>query len=132
MPADGPQPPPASAVRLLGVLRWLLPLALCVIAVGVEWAEHVAEAEPVTPYFAAEVLIFSVVGPVAVWFTLSWVARLVAAYQATAAPLEEVNRDLETMRRRADQPSPGGDGAAGDRQPRSWSTRTSSCASSTA
>ncbi len=96
-PRSVPQPPTASAVRLLGILRWLLPFALCAIAIGVEWAEHVAEQEPVTPYFAAEVLIFSIVGPVAVWFTLSWVSRLVAAYQATAARLEEVNRGLETM-----------------------------------
>jgi signal transduction histidine kinase len=96
-PVQVPQPPPASAVRLLGWLRWSLPLTLCAIAVGVEWAEHVAEDEPITPYFAAEVLIFSVLGPVAVWFTLSWVAQLVAAYQATAARLEEVNRGLETI-----------------------------------
>jgi signal transduction histidine kinase len=85
-------------VRVLGWLRWSLPIALCVIGLYAEWSEHIAsDQEPITLYFVGEVLIFSIAGPVAVWFTLSWVARLVAAYQATAAALAEVNRGLETM-----------------------------------
>ena len=95
---DPPRPPPTSAVRLLGLLRWWLPIALCVIGLYAEWSEHIAaEHEPITPYFIGEVLIFSIAGPVAVWFTLTWVARLVAEYQATATALAEVNRGLETM-----------------------------------
>ncbi len=73
-------------MRLLGLLRWWLPLALCVIGLYAEWSEHIAGGqEPITAYFLVEVLIFSIARPVAVWFTLTWVARLVAAYQATAA-----------------------------------------------
>ena len=49
-------------------------------------------------------------GPVAVWFTLSWVMRLVAAYQVTDEALRDVNRDLE-MHRRGAHPAP----ARGDR-----------------
>ena len=90
------RPPTAGAVRLLGFLRWALPLVLCLIGLYAEWSEHIAqEQEPITAYFLAEVLIFSVAGPVAVWFTLSWVSRLVAAYQATDDALREANRDLE-------------------------------------
>ena len=45
-----PQPPPASAARLLGIVRWVLPLGLAVIAVVIEWTEHVAiEEEAITP-----------------------------------------------------------------------------------
>jgi signal transduction histidine kinase len=92
-----PRPPPTSALRLLGLLRWWLPITLCVIGLYAEWNEHIAaEQEPITAYFVGEVLIFSIAGPVAVWFTLTWVARLVAEYQATANALADVNRDLET------------------------------------
>ncbi len=94
--ADRPGPPTASAVRLLNFLRWALPLLLCLIGLYAEWSEHfAAEHEAITPYFLAEVLIFSVAGPVAVWFTLSWVVRLVAGYQATDQALRDANRDLE-------------------------------------
>lgn len=97
-PAEGqPAPPRVSALRLLGILRWWLPLTLCATALLVEWTEHVVfEGEPVTPYFLGEVFVFALVGPVAVWFTLTWVAGLVAAYQATSAALHEVNQGLET------------------------------------
>ena len=95
---DPPRPPPTSALRILGLLRWWLPITLCVIGLYAEWSEHIAgEQEPITVYFLVEVLIFSIAGPVAVWFTLTWVARLVAEYQATASALAEVNRGLETM-----------------------------------
>ena len=91
-----PSPPTASAVRMLNVLRWALPLVLCFIGLYAEWSEHIArEHEPITPYFLIEVLIFSIAGPVAVWFTLSWVMRLVRAFQATDQALREANRDLE-------------------------------------
>jgi signal transduction histidine kinase len=91
-----PSPPTEGAVRLLRLLRWTLPLLLCVIGVYAEWSEHIAgEHESITPYLVAEVLIFAVAGPVAVWFTLSWVVRLVAAYQATDEALRLANRDLE-------------------------------------
>ena len=90
-------PPPAAAVRVLGFLRWSLPLALAAIALFVEWAEHLAEDEPISPYFLGELVIFAVVGPIAVWFTLGWVMRLVEAYQLTDEALRDANRDLESI-----------------------------------
>jgi signal transduction histidine kinase len=84
-------------VRVLGILRWSLPLALAAIALFVEWAEHLAEDEPISPYFLGELVIFAVVGPTAVWFTLGWVIRLVAAYQVTDEALRDTNSDLETI-----------------------------------
>ena len=82
---------------MLGFLRWSLPLALMAIALVVEWAEHLAEDEPISPYFLGEIVIFAAVGPTAVWFTLGWVMRLVAAYQVTDEALRDVNRDLEII-----------------------------------
>lgn len=91
-----PLPPPASAARLLSVVRWLLPLGLAVVAVLLEWHEHIAvENEEFTPGFLGEVVLFGVAGPVAVALTLRWLARLIAAYQATAAALATTNRGLE-------------------------------------
>ncbi len=84
-------------MRVLGLLRWSLPLALMAIALFVEWAEHLAENEPISPYFLGELLIFAALGPIAVWFTLGWVTRLVAAYQVTDEALRDANRDLESI-----------------------------------
>lgn len=91
-----PLPPPASAARLLGIIRWLLPLVLAAVAVLLEWREHIAvENEEFTPGFLTEVALFGVGGPVVVALTLRWLAHLVAAYQATSAALAVTNRDLE-------------------------------------
>lgn len=88
----------AAAARLLGLIRWLLPLGLAVLGFTVEFGEHVLiEPEPISAWFMFEVLLFAVVGPAAVAITLTWVRRLVIAYQATSADLEAVNRDLEAI-----------------------------------
>lgn len=92
------QPPPAGAYRSVRLVRWVLPLVLAVIAVVIEWSEHVAaDEEGMTPAFLVEVGLFAVVGPVAVAITLSWVARIIEGYRATAAALETMNRSLEAM-----------------------------------
>jgi len=91
-----PLPPPPSATRLLGVVRWVLPLGLAAIALYFEWNEHFAErGEGVTPGFIGEIALFALAGPVAVALTLHWVTRLIGAYQATSAALEATNRGLE-------------------------------------
>jgi signal transduction histidine kinase len=83
---------------LLGVVRWLLPLGLAVLAAAIEWGEHIASSEEMTtPAFYGEVFLFAVVGPVAVAITLRWLARVIAGYRATAVALETMNRSLEAM-----------------------------------
>lgn len=92
---DLPRP---GALRLLDVVRWLLPVLLSVVAWTFEWTEHLgAEHEALTPGFYGEVFLFGVIGPVAVAIVLTWVRRLVTTLQATTGALEAVNRDLETM-----------------------------------
>lgn len=87
---------PMSAARLLGIIQWVLPLALAGIAVFFEWSEHIArEHEPLSPGFIGEIILFAIVGPVAVFVTLVWVSRLLRAYAETSAALAGVNRDLE-------------------------------------
>ena len=90
-----PRPP---ALRLLGVVRWLLPLVLALVAWTFEWTEHLStEHEVLTPGFYGEVLLFGVIGPLVVAVVLTWVRRLVVTLQATTSALEAVNRDLEVI-----------------------------------
>jgi signal transduction histidine kinase len=85
-----------SAARWLGIIRWVLPLALAGVAIFFEWSEHIArEQEEVTPGFIGEVILFAIAGPVIVAFTLAWVARILRAYAKTSAELAVVNLDLE-------------------------------------
>ncbi len=85
-----------SAARVLGVIRWVLPLALAVLAVTLEWREHIAlEHEEISPAFVGEVVLFGLMGPAAVFATLAWVSRILRAYDRTSRELADVNRDLE-------------------------------------
>jgi signal transduction histidine kinase len=87
---------PITAARLLGIIKWVLPLALAGIAAFFEWSEHIArEQEDISAGFIGEIILFAVVGPVAVFATLVWVSRLLRAYAETSEALAGVNRDLE-------------------------------------
>jgi signal transduction histidine kinase len=90
--------PRPRALRLLDIVRWVLPLVLAAVAWVFEWTEHLtAEHEFLTPGFYGEVLLFGVMGPVVVAIVLTWVRRLVVTLQATTSALEAVNLDLETI-----------------------------------
>ncbi|MGZ8514643.1 MAG: sensor histidine kinase [Candidatus Limnocylindrales bacterium] len=89
----------ASAARVLRVVRWvrwILPLGLVAVAAAFEWSEHVAnEPEPLSTGFAGEIIIFALIGPIAVAITLWWLGWLLAAYVATSQQLAAANRGLE-------------------------------------
>lgn len=85
-----------SATRAFRVVRWLLPLSLAAIAIFFEWSEHITlEEEGLTPGFLGEIVLFGLVGPIAVAITLAWLSRLLAAYQAASNELAAANRGLE-------------------------------------
>ena len=85
-----------AGLRLLRIVRWLLPLGLAAVALLFEFNEHLIEGAPeIEAWFFAEIVLFAVIGPVAVFVTLAWVERLVTAYRETSAELAVVNRDLE-------------------------------------
>lgn len=89
-------PPPPSASAALGVVRWLLPLALGITAAVIEWAEHLANSdEPIGIAFFGEVFLFAIAGPAVVAVTLTWVVRILDGYRATGDALEQSNRSLE-------------------------------------
>lgn len=86
-----------SGVRALRIVRWLLPLGLAAVALLFELGEHIQELPGELELgFVAEILLFAVIGPVAIFLTLLWVERLVVAYQETSAELAAVNRELES------------------------------------
>jgi signal transduction histidine kinase len=83
---------------LLGIVRWVLPLALAAVALVIEWGEHVGTGEEeISAAFLGEVVLFALVGPIAVAITLRWVAHILEGYQATATALETINRSLEAI-----------------------------------
>ncbi len=83
---------------MVGLVRWVLPLALAVIAVVIEWSEHIATGEgDITLAFFGEIALFAVVGPVIVAITLSWFIAILDGYRATGTALESMNRSLEEM-----------------------------------
>ncbi len=86
-----------SGMRALRLLRWLLPLGLAGIALVFEFGEHLSEGfTTLEAGFVAEVLLFALVGPIAIFLTLRWVEGLLLAYQETSSELAAVNRDLES------------------------------------
>ena len=90
------EPPSPSATRLLQTLRWVLPLTLFGVAVFIEWGEHIRiEGESISAAFVIETILFGLIGPTAIFLTLAWVVRLLAAYVRTSAELADANRDLE-------------------------------------
>lgn len=97
LPHALPRPrPPTRALPLLGLIRWLLPLVLAIVAFTFEWTEHVAlEQEPLSFGFWGEIVLFALGGPLVVYLVLGWVRRLVVAYESTSNALADVNRDLE-------------------------------------
>lgn len=90
--------PPPSVYRMVGLVRWVLPLALAVIAVVIEWSEHVAAGEgAITLAFLGEIALFAILGPVAIVVVLSWFVTILDGYRDTGTALESMNRSLEVM-----------------------------------
>jgi signal transduction histidine kinase len=96
VPTAQNQPRP-RALRLFDIGRWLLPVMLAAIAWTYELTEHLTtEHEPVQPGFYGELLLFGVIGPVAVAVILILVRRLIVTLQATSDALAATNRELAT------------------------------------
>ena len=83
-------------MRWLRIIRWALPVLLAGGALAFELNEHVLrEPSEISPGLIGEIVIFALIGPIAVAFTLGWVSRLIAGYQATSDALVAANRGLE-------------------------------------
>ncbi len=69
-----------SLRRQLAALRWILPTILFLVVAGYETWEHViASYGEAGPDFYVEILVFGMVGPMAVHFALTWVVQSLQA-----------------------------------------------------
>lgn len=82
----------------LRVINWALPLLLFSIATGLELAEEFI-LEKFSWYtelhFALETVLFGIVGPVAVFFVLNYIHRLLEHEHSLMVDLEQLNQELE-------------------------------------
>ncbi len=85
---------PGSLVRQIKIVQWVLPLLLFLIASGFETLEHLP-AGKISFDFGAEVFIFGILGPLAVWWVLGWVARNQTHLEQANVKISHLNSDLE-------------------------------------
>lgn len=75
----------AGGLRFVRVARFALPLCLFVLASSFEVGEHLLKGERLVIDFMgqAEILIFGIAGPLAVFLTLTYVLRLMEELERT-------------------------------------------------
>ncbi|NOY98070.1 MAG: hypothetical protein GXP40_02555 [Chloroflexi bacterium] len=85
----------------LKFIQWVLPLLLFFIALGFEIWEHIVEniesREPPSDFdmLFSEVVVFGIIGPIAVWLVVGALQRIVASESLARTELEKLNRELE-------------------------------------
>ncbi len=82
---------------LVSLIRWCLPLALSVLVITHESTVHVMTEAGLLheENLFAEILIFGVIGPVALFGVSTYIQRLLETQWETQAMLDELNRDLQ-------------------------------------
>ena len=86
----------------LQFIQWVLPIILFVIATGFEVVEHLleefTEADTILPFnLTAEIILFGVLGPVATWFAIAYVRRLLKEETHAKEELARLNQELESI-----------------------------------
>lgn len=82
-----------SHIQQIKIMQWALPLLLFLIASGFETFEHIEKG--FTFHFGAEMFVFGILGPLAVWWVLGWAARNQAHLEQASAKISRLNSDLE-------------------------------------
>lgn len=82
-------------LRQMDLIRFLLPLLLFAFVVAFESQEHFLEAGTFKFMMASEVLIFGVIGPLAVFFALTYFKYLLQEVVAAREETEAINQSLE-------------------------------------
>lgn len=76
--------------------QWVLPLILFVVASGYETVEHIIHKEEgISLVFGTEVVVFGVLGPLAVWWVLGWAGKNQVYLEHANAEIRQLNDDLE-------------------------------------
>ena len=82
--------------RQLGIIRWVLPLFLSFIVVGVEVSEHLIHDEnPLYLDFSMEVVMFGIVGPVIIAGVLNWISKYLELLAQAYESIEAFNVELD-------------------------------------
>lgn len=82
----------------LRVAQWALPVFLFMIATGFEFLEHVFGIFELSDnnMMSAEIILFGIIGPVAVWFAIAYVRYLLNQERQAQLELSHLNRELES------------------------------------
>ncbi len=82
--------------RQLGIIRWVLPLLLSFIVIGVEVSEHlIHEQNPLYLDFSMEIVMFGMVGPVIIAGVLNWIAKNLELLAQAYERIEAFNAELD-------------------------------------
>ncbi|MEI7646096.1 MAG: HAMP domain-containing sensor histidine kinase [Chloroflexales bacterium] len=96
-----PQPKRSTgaSLRVVAIIRFVLPLALCLLALGFEFGEHGGESgeQPAGWPGMTEMLIFGMIGPTAVFATMTYVVTLLREVEAIHSRVTELNQGLERL-----------------------------------
>ena len=82
--------------------QWVLPIVLFFVATGFEIFEHLFElfdeADAEMPFnLTAEIILFGILGPVATWFAIAFVRRLLTEETRAKEELANLNQELESI-----------------------------------
>ncbi|NNJ09870.1 hypothetical protein EKD04_005980 [Chloroflexales bacterium ZM16-3] len=93
------RPTGVSSLRAVSIIRFVLPLILCLLALGFEFGEHGGASETQRAGWPgmSEMVIFGMLGPAAVFATMSYVVALLRKINVVQARLTEMNQGLERL-----------------------------------
>ena len=96
-----PQPTRSAgaSLRAVAIIRFVLPLTLCLLALGFEFGEHggASEAQGEIWPGMSEMVIFGMIGPAAVFATMTYVVVLLREINAVHSRVTELNQGLERL-----------------------------------
>lgn len=93
------QPSEVSNLRRVNIFRFVLPLALFLLATGFEFWDHWTndEVAPANWLGLVEVMVFGILGPLAVFAVLTYVVVLLRELERMHAHVTTLNQDLEQI-----------------------------------
>jgi signal transduction histidine kinase len=88
--------------NILRFAQWVLPVTLFLIATGFEIVEHLlklfAIADESMPFnLTAEIILFGILGPTAVWYAIAYVRHLLNEETRARKDLAKLNQELESI-----------------------------------
>ncbi|OGO36105.1 MAG: hypothetical protein A2Z03_08965 [Chloroflexi bacterium RBG_16_56_8] len=81
-------------------LRWLVPLFALLLVLAHQIVERLWFPDDSAFHFAANIIVYGVLGPSIVWLALGWIKRKVAHKEKAEAELVQAHSDLTSLNRR--------------------------------